>query len=402
MNILQKAIQLLEKYAPEELYAYHQNQEKHGFEFWLSSASPLYGIPGAVHESIHQINAKLSDFNRRSFSITKDKTLRIPRLKTFARSEISQYLPSGQQDDYYKEYLCGQSGKQGYDSLLEELNAYIHGCRTAVRMQHLYGDHTQTSERDGLAAMMYFTQLYLRHAQQQRKDTWEALRREKSIIEVTGILWSLAAGVINDAIAFPHLGIKDEPKRRLASKETSVQTFLKKGSANHAQSNNQNTRAEEQNTRPHESESGSSDSSDADDNSLENQLENLLDSLNKTKPPSDRSGNPLNLNMVNGRIVVNGKEYRGNNIQIVNGKVVVDGVEQDEIHDHKITVTVHGDVKQLQTSSGNVTAENVGTIQTNSGDVNCGDVSGSVKTMSGDVRCGTVKGNVKTMSGDIL
>lgn len=109
----------------------------------------------------------------------------------------------------------------------------------------------------------------------------------------------------------------------------------------------------------------------------------------------------MNLNMRNGRIVIDGREFHGNNVTINNGKVTVDGVVQDGELSGPITVTVHGDVQSLENHSGNVTAQNVGEISTGSGDVKCGNVSGSIRTGSGDVECGTVGGNIRTGSGDV-
>lgn len=109
----------------------------------------------------------------------------------------------------------------------------------------------------------------------------------------------------------------------------------------------------------------------------------------------------MNLNMINGRIVIDGREFRGNSVAISNGKVTVDGVVQDGELSGPINVTVHGDVQSLENHAGNVTAQNVGEISTGSGDVKCGNVSGSIRTGSGDVECGTVGGNIRTGSGDV-
>ena len=121
-------------------------------------------------------------------------------------------------------------------------------------------------------------------------------------------------------------------------------------------------------------------------------------------------------------VTINGKTYRGNSVQVIGNKVIIDGVEATEhkdekkinIHvdgnieelsvDHAQKIMVHGDVKHLQTSSGDVDVDgNVGGgIQASSGDVEVsGDVGGSIQTSSGDVKCGTVGGDVRTMSGDI-
>ena len=109
----------------------------------------------------------------------------------------------------------------------------------------------------------------------------------------------------------------------------------------------------------------------------------------------------MNLSMKNGRIVVDGREFRGNNVTISDGKVVVDGVLQSGELTGDINIVVHGDIEKLQNTSGDVTAKNVGSIKTTSGDIKCEEVGGSISTVSGDVSCGDISGSVKTVSGDI-
>ena len=109
----------------------------------------------------------------------------------------------------------------------------------------------------------------------------------------------------------------------------------------------------------------------------------------------------MNVNMNSGRIVIDGREFKGSNVSIINGKVTVDGIVQDGELVGSINVEIHGDVNSIDNQSGNVTAHNVGEVNTGSGDVKCGDVSGSIRTGSGDVDCGSVGGNIRTGSGDV-
>lgn len=110
----------------------------------------------------------------------------------------------------------------------------------------------------------------------------------------------------------------------------------------------------------------------------------------------------MNINLKGtGNVTIDGKSFTGGNIQINGNKVIVDGVVQDGELIGDIKVTVHGDVERLQTGSGRVFAQGVGIIQTGSGDVKCGNVSGSVQTGSGDVKCENVSGSIKTGSGDV-
>ncbi|MGE4497557.1 MAG: hypothetical protein AB7E48_06725 [Deferribacterales bacterium] len=116
------------------------------------------------------------------------------------------------------------------------------------------------------------------------------------------------------------------------------------------------------------------------------------------------NSNVLTSNMKgsNNTIVINGKSYRGNSISISgDGEVIIDGIKQDSVIG-KISVTLNGDADSIELESGEVVANNVGNISTQSGDVKCGNVSGSVQTMSGDVRADKIMGSAHTMSGDII
>lgn len=100
-------------------------------------------------------------------------------------------------------------------------------------------------------------------------------------------------------------------------------------------------------------------------------------------------------------MTINGVTYSGNSVSIQNGKVTIDGKISADVFDHEINIIINGDIDLLDNSNGTVTANNVGSISTQSGNVICKDVSGSVSTMSGDIACPVISGNARTMSGDI-
>lgn len=119
-----------------------------------------------------------------------------------------------------------------------------------------------------------------------------------------------------------------------------------------------------------------------------------------------------------GTISINGNSFEGNSISVINGKVIVDGrdVTPESV---TITIEVQGNVDQLnigacksikidggcndiRSGSGNVVCGDVsGSVQSGSGDIQCRHVNGNVTTGSGDVECGNVGGNVSSISGDI-
>lgn len=97
----------------------------------------------------------------------------------------------------------------------------------------------------------------------------------------------------------------------------------------------------------------------------------------------------------------------GRSIQVQNNKVCVDGKELTwaELESKTINIHVEGNVEELRVDCCNKVevSGNVKTLETQSGDVVIkGYVSGDIRTQSGDVSCGNIAGNVKTQSGDIF
>jgi hypothetical protein len=109
------------------------------------------------------------------------------------------------------------------------------------------------------------------------------------------------------------------------------------------------------------------------------------------------------INLNGATIVVNGVKFSGKNVMIKNGKVTVDG--KDATPEQKdIVICVNGDISNLSVdvcASLHISGD-VGNVETISGDVECGNVSGSVSSTSGDIRCKQIHGNARTISGDII
>lgn len=93
----------------------------------------------------------------------------------------------------------------------------------------------------------------------------------------------------------------------------------------------------------------------------------------------------------------------GRDIVIANGRVIVDGKDVTTPDSKEIIISIEGNVQSLNADACSTikVSGNVGSLQTSTGDVKCGDVQGSVSTKSGDIECGSVGGNASTMSGDI-
>jgi DUF4097 and DUF4098 domain-containing protein YvlB len=113
--------------------------------------------------------------------------------------------------------------------------------------------------------------------------------------------------------------------------------------------------------------------------------------------------------------------FSNKSIKVSKSKIIIDGVDvTPKSDDKRITIvingspssvhvdvceslTINGDVKDVESSVGNITINgNVsGDVETGSGDIKCGNVSGDVETGTGDIDCENVQGDVETGTGDI-
>ena len=104
-------------------------------------------------------------------------------------------------------------------------------------------------------------------------------------------------------------------------------------------------------------------------------------------------------------IVIGNQSFSGRSVTISNNRGINDGVDitanLPEQKTFNIEVTGNLEILKADVCQKIQINGTVGQVQTQSGDVDCGDVSGSITTMSGDVDCGTVGGSIQTMSGDV-
>jgi len=102
-----------------------------------------------------------------------------------------------------------------------------------------------------------------------------------------------------------------------------------------------------------------------------------------------------------GVVNIDGREFTGHTIVINGNKVHVDGAPQDGELIGDVKVLVNGDIESLDLGAGSVDAVNIGSINSDAGNIKCNDVSGNIKTRSGDVVCKNINGNVTTTTGSV-
>ncbi len=163
-----------------------------------------------VHEMDHQLGwqeglAK-SAFTRYAFVVREDLQVDVTRHETFNRSEIAQYVTGGLANRYKSTYLTGQSGQQGFFTLLDEFNAYTHSLFVGYGLSDEFRGR-RISHRDGVVTMMMYTEFYLRHAEENHADVYARLHDDPEVRALVDLLWSRAMFILDVTAELPQLAL---------------------------------------------------------------------------------------------------------------------------------------------------------------------------------------------------
>ncbi len=179
-------------------------KNKETFDFFSGiekGESVVDALDTGVHEGLHVLDSELEQPNTAASYMLIDGTLvSAPKLKTFYRNEVlSEVSPADRVSNPYVEtYLDGDSGRQGLEVLLDELNAYAHGALTTIELSE--GLKERHSINPGLVAMMEFTSKYLMIAENRHSATAKAIQ-STSYGRAIEKLWTQAEKVLNRACA---------------------------------------------------------------------------------------------------------------------------------------------------------------------------------------------------------
>jgi hypothetical protein len=197
----------------------------------------LDDLMGRLNVTVHEMNHQLgwqegimaTRLQEYAYVVRDDLTLLVPRVETYPRSEIARYLVGPLNNQYKPIYLEGQSGQQGFLTVLDEFNAYIHSLFVG------YGLHDQTppgrhqSDRDGLVTFMMYTQFYLRHARTDHPADYTKLRAEPEIREAVRTLWARANFILDLTEDIPSLSLDPaavEAEMRKADMQAEIRDFV--------------------------------------------------------------------------------------------------------------------------------------------------------------------------------
>lgn len=153
------------------------------------------------------------DFGRASptaftYFMTASVTLTPAIVATFPRSELQPYITDNA-TQAYDGALSGQEGSQDLTAVADDLTAFTNGlgCIAAVADQLGSG----ISARDGMAASLYYLELYLKRARTAHASTYATLKASADWQKVVRYAWARAAFWRKVAAPSAQLGVGDAP-----------------------------------------------------------------------------------------------------------------------------------------------------------------------------------------------
>jgi hypothetical protein len=143
-----------------------------------------------------------------AYFLRADLTLQPAIVATFPRSEIAQYITDNA-TSAYDGALLGQQGSEDITAVADDLTAFTNGlgCIAAVTDQIGSG----ISARDGMAASVYYLELYLKRARLAHAPAYAALQASADWQKVVRYAWARAAFWRKVAASSPQLGVADAP-----------------------------------------------------------------------------------------------------------------------------------------------------------------------------------------------
>ncbi len=195
-----KAVNVLRAASRNGYAVFQQVADKDFFRAWLDCDDVQYGLPTAVHESVHMITGD-SD----AYPLIGGGSVKRPQESAalFAPARIARQFRPGL---FVTTYLQPGGGTSATDFryLLDELNAYTHDLDTALALDERRHPDVHTAHRDGLAALMSFVALYI-EAAETIPATWSGLTRPETRKAVS-VLWGQAERTMTASCRVPDLG----------------------------------------------------------------------------------------------------------------------------------------------------------------------------------------------------
>jgi hypothetical protein len=214
-DALRATVELLAARRYPDGFEFVRAQDDRQLAIWFTGAASTFDemvsrFDAAVHEGSHIWGAKRFNGRTQSYSVRKDLTIEARLLQNFHRSEILTQHVDRASDSFAKTYLLGASGAQGFNTLLDEYNAYAHGlaARTCTRDRMPSG--MRVSARDGMLTMMYYVGVYLRIARTKHAADHDQIMKDPGHRRLILTVWDRAEFWLRKSANVPGLGIRDD------------------------------------------------------------------------------------------------------------------------------------------------------------------------------------------------
>jgi hypothetical protein len=168
----------------------------------------LGGFEVAVHEGGHVWDLTMirTDW---PYRVRDDLVIRPRRLTNFNRSEILTLHANPDADSYDEVYLRGQSGMQGFNTLLDEYVQYTHSLAARYCTRDSLRPGLRVSSRDGILTLMYYVELYLKLARTAHPADYAAIVADPGHVALIRTVWQRAEFWLERSAPFPALGLHD-------------------------------------------------------------------------------------------------------------------------------------------------------------------------------------------------
>lgn len=194
--------------------AFLQAQTDAQLDAWYKGAPSDFGgvasrFDVAVHEGSHLWIAKRFDPATYPYPVRGDLVITTKRLTNFHRDAIVARHLDAEHDPYAKIYLSGASGAQGFNTLLDEYDAYTHSLASRYCTRDLMTRGTRVSARDGILTMMYYVETYLLIAREEHAADYAAILADPGHRQLILTVWARAELWLRRSAGEASLGIDD-------------------------------------------------------------------------------------------------------------------------------------------------------------------------------------------------
>ena len=180
-----------------------------GFADPSSWGALMESLMTMVHEESHGWDFDHAQGTTHPYVLLDTMQITVPQITTWPRSEITQFITDSSTSLYDQTYLTGEQGTYDAIFLFEELNAYCNGLAgiTAV------GDQItqQISARDGVAAHLYYLELYLRAGRTAHASDYAVMKADPNWQKLARYEWARGHFWDAQAVSNPNLDIASAP-----------------------------------------------------------------------------------------------------------------------------------------------------------------------------------------------